>query len=510
MRDADTIVIGGGHSGLTAAARLAQAGQRVLLFECRPDVGGRAATLSFGDGFRVPGLLHDTQHLFDGAVRQLRLDRAGLHRDEAPAAWLNPQTTGPGLLLHHEAGQAHAEIAAHSARDADRYADYRQHFDRLRPEVAPLLRRVPPDPSAGVLELLRAGWGARGLLLRRDLLDILRTLPMCVADWLNEWFEGDLLKAGLALPAVAGEFTGPWSPGTNALLVVQNCTVAGAVRGGPAGLIKALLATCREYGVTIRTGTEVTAVVVEGGAARGVQLADGSRCNAERVVAAISPKDLLTRLVPAGAFRPQVVERARQIRTRGTTAKLHLGVRGEVRFAHRDAAVSRARIAPSIDAIERAFDPVKYRRFADRPVLDVWIPTVEEPGLAPAGHSVVSVLVHYASADLAGGWTAAQRQGLATVVRDTLGRYIPDLASRIVSEQLLTPADLAAEFRLPGGHLGHGELGLDQMLVRPTLDCARYATPLAGLTLASSGCFPGGGLTCASGLLAAERVLETA
>jgi phytoene dehydrogenase-like protein len=241
----------------------------------------------------------------------------------------------------------------------------------------------------------------------------------------------------------------------------------------------------------------------------GVTLADGESIGAKTVVAACSPKHALGTLVGGAHVSQKLAHRIDNFRTRGTTAKLHLAIRGPFTFRSRpEEAIEFARIAPTIDDMERAFDAVKYRVFSERPILDICVPTVSAPSLAPQGDSVASVLVHFAPYDLDGGWNERQAEVLKQAALRVLEPHVEHLPDRIVATELLTPLDLERRYGLTCGQIHHGEHGLDQLLVRPTLDCARYATPITGLYLASGGSFPGGGITCAPGALAAAAIRQ--
>jgi phytoene dehydrogenase-like protein len=506
----EVVVIGAGHNGLVAATLLARAGRRVVALERRDAVGGLAAGEEIHPGYRTAGLLHDTARLRPAVVEALDLERHGLVLGDAPPAVLVPTAAGRGLMLAHDPSAAAAEIATLSIADAERYRAYRGFLGRIGPFLRRLFDAAPPALDGGVrdaLALAARGWGLRRLG-RRDMTELLRIGPMPAADWLAEWFESDTLRAALAAPALAGSFTGPRSPGTTAALVRWETLAARPVAGGPQKLVDALEAAARSAGVEIRTGAAVTSIRVDGGAVQGVTLAGGETIDAPIVAASCDPRRTLLDLVGGRRLEPALEHRAEAYRARGTTARVCLALDRPLRFACRpDAEVEHARIGDRLDDLERAFDAVKYGRFSETPALDVWVPSVGDASRAPAGHAVVSMLVHFAPHDLRGGWDDERRAALGDAAVASLARYAPDVTSSIVHRVVRTPADLAEEHGLTNGHVHHGEHALDQMIVRPFPGCARYRTPIDGLVLCGSGSHPGGGITGGPGLLAAREVL---
>jgi len=506
----DAIVIGAGHNGLTAACLLAKRGRSVLVVERRDVVGGLCAGEEFHPGFRSPGVLHDTACVRAGVVDSLRLSEHGLDRIAPPPVFL-AEADGEGLLLSHDPAAAAAEIARHSERDADRYRDFHAFIARVRGVVAPLVNEVPPDPMNldGLGALARMAQKALALrrLGRGDMMELLRVPPMCVGDWLGEWFETDLLKAGLAAPSIIGTWMGPWSPGTSANLLVWAATADRAVQGGPAALVESLSRCARDLGVEVRTGAKVTRIAVDTRAATGVVLAGGEELSAGAVLSSCDPKTTFLDLIAAADVGDSLERQVAIYRQRGTTAKVHLALNKGLEFSSRPgAAFEFARVGETLDGLEHAFDAVKYRAFSERPILDVFVPSVSNPGYAPAGQASVSLLVHFAPYQLQGGWDDDQRERLGDAAVAELERYAPGVSSSIVAREVLSPKDIEDRYGIRGGHVHHGEHALDQLLARPTLDTARYRTPIANLFLCGSGSHPGGGVTCAPGALAASVV----
>jgi phytoene dehydrogenase-like protein len=330
------------------------------------------------------------------------------------------------------------------------------------------------------------------------MLELLRVPPMCVADWLNEWFESDLLKAALALPAVAGNFAGPWSPGTAANLLFQEAAAGPGVEGNAAALVAALRGACDAHGVEIRTRARVQRVVLDARRVRGVVLDSGEELQAGVVAASCDPKTLFLKLVPPGSCSARLLHRITHYRCTGTTAQVLFGLDRPPRAG--DATFEFARTGAHVDEIERAFDAIKYKRFAAQPVLDIHVTSDAKP--------VASVLVHFAPYDLEGGWTPDAKEKLADTVTQSLSAHLDGFASSVVARHVLAPPDIEREYGVHGGDIHHGEHAIDQRLMRPAPECVDYATPIAGLFLCGSGSHPGGGLTCAPAWLATRAILE--
>lgn len=512
MTDADVLVVGGGPNGLTTAALLARAGRRVMLIERRPFVGGLAASEEFHPGYRSAGLLHDSTGVRPGVISELELARHGLVvRSERPSV-LALGEVGSALVLHADPRRTAAELERRSGKDAPRYLELRAFLDRVRGVLSDFLDRPPLDLLGS--EPTRYGdLLSRGLRLRRlgrsTMMELLRLPPMAVADWLDEWFEDDLLKAALGLPAVAGTFLGPRSPGSNLNLLLWEAAAGPGVTGDGPGLVEALERAARQAGVEIRTGARVERIVVEGGAVRGLIAAGGERIDAPVVAASCDPKQTLLELVGPEAISGRLARRAGQMRTRGTTARVLLAMSAPPRFAAgADGPVERATIAGSLDGIEHAFDAIKYDAIAEQPILEVHVPSIAAPDLAPAGGAVVSVLVHYAPYAPRSGWDDASRARLADLAISRLELHAPGSAAAVVASEVTGPADIEARYGLSGGQVHHLEHALDQRLVRPTPECVHYRTPVKGLYLCGGGSHPGGGLTCAPGRLAARAILD--
>jgi phytoene dehydrogenase-like protein len=325
---------------------------------------------------------------------------------------------------------------------------------------------------------------------------------------MRDTFESERLSAAMALPVMEGGYWGPWSPGTAAVMLLREAVADRQIAGGPAALVDALVKAAAAYGVEVRTSSPVARIEVRHNRVTGLVLADGEKITCERLLATCDPKQIFLDLIGPEWLPLRLADDMRVLRTRGTTAKLHLALSGPLELAD-GTAVEALHTGETLDDLERAFDPVKYRELPERPALEVRVPSMRDSSLcADEQHHVASVMVHHAGYDLAGGWTEEARSLLVDRAIDELARYCPTVRERIVTRDLLTPADLAERYRLTGGHIHHGEHALDQLLfMRPSVDCAKYQTPIAGLFLGGSGSHPGGGLSCAPGALAARAML---
>lgn len=506
---ADVIVIGAGPNGLAAAAKLAGAGKKVVVLERADAPGGLSARREFHPGYVVPGLLHDEGLVPRTVADKLGLAKHGLSFRKPPAMYI-AEANGPGILLSADTGTAAEAIGQRSKHDAESYRGLRAFLGRITPLFASLLAEAPPSispRSAGDFwQIARHGLAAFRIN-RKDLIELARVAPMCVADFLNEKFETPLLVEAFAAPAVASTWSGPWSAGTMTNFLLHECAGGESLAGGPPALIAALLAASRAAGAELRTGAEVARIRLDKGKVAGVTLASGETIDAPIVLSSADPKRTLLKLLAPGTLPLKIEDEARRVRSRGSAAKIHLALSGPLEIGGGQHEAIRIG-GGHVDDLERAFDAIKYRRFSEHPHLEIRIPTVADPTLAPAGHHVVSILASFAPYALDGGWTPESREQLGDAVLAVLEKHAPGVRSKLVAKEVLTPVDLETTFALTGGQLHHGELALDQLLMmRPVPSAPRYQTTIPGLFLGGSGSHPGGGVRPTAGLLAAEAVL---
>jgi phytoene dehydrogenase-like protein len=509
----DCIVIGAGHNGLVCAATLARSGRSVLVLEAAAEVGGAARTREFAPGFRVSAGAHLLYLMPADLRRELKLESHGLE-------WAAQGMPTTALLADGALALGEGEGGL-TAADAHAYTAYTARMRRFAAALAPMLSRVPPRLGTTAwtdrLALLRMGWQVRKLG-RREMRELLRIGGMNVHDLLQENFDSAGLKGALALDAVLGANFGPRSPGTVLTLLYRLAaqSAAGAAglsqpKGGMGALCEALVRAASAAGAVIRLGSPVASIRVEGDRARGVVLESGESIEAHNVISSADPKTTFLRLLGARHLDTGFVRRVNHIRARGLAAKLHLALDRAPAFSGVPPARLRGRmlIAPSLEHIEHAYNHAKYGEFSAAPIMEITVPTANDPTLAPAGQHVLSAIVQYAPYALKEGWQSGRQRFMDTAL-DALERFAPGLRGCVVGAELLTPADMEQEFRISGGHWHHGDLAFDQFLmVRPVPGAAQYRTPLEGLFLCGAGCHPGGGVMGIAGRNAAQQVLAS-
>jgi len=525
----DIVIIGAGHNGLVTAFYLARAGFKPLVLERRGVVGGAAITDEFHPGFKCSTLAHSTGPLCADVLRDMQLDRLGLEMIRPEPSLFAPAPDGRALLLYADSAQSAQQIAGFSRGDAEKYVEFHRALGQFADVLSQVLWMTPPSldrPSADDIWKLFAAARRLRRLGKKQMLRLLRWAPMAVADLVAEWFETELLRAVVAARGVFGTAAGPRSPGSSALLLLRAAADADPVgatsfpRGGMGALTQAMAAAAGRAGAVVRTGADVAQVLIRNGEVKGVVLAGGEEIPAKTVISNADPRRTFLRLVDPVHLEPDFLVKMQHYRSLGTVAKVNLALAGLPSFtaleggpARGDGAPSalagRIHIGPEVDYLERAFDDSKYGDFSRQPYLDVTLPSISDPSLAPAGRHVMSIYVQYAPCRLKNGDWASRRDALGDAVVRTLTAYAPNLPDLVLHRQVITPQDLEDTYSLTGGHIFHGELALDQLFtMRPLLGWARYCTPVRGLYLCGSGTHPGLGLTGASGRNAAREVLK--
>ncbi|MEO5742171.1 MAG: NAD(P)/FAD-dependent oxidoreductase [Vicinamibacterales bacterium] len=514
----DVIFVGGGHNGLAAAAMLARRGLKTLVLEARATVGGAAISEELHPGFSISTLAHAAQPSA-ALMTELRLAEYGLELIDPDPYLFAPLPDGRSLVLGRDVEATANRIATFSSADARRYPEFCATLARIRAFTSEIMGNSPPDieqPSkADVWSMLLMGRRFRGLG-KKDAYRLLRWAPMSAADFVSEWFESEPLRAAIAAGGIFGTALGPRSAGSAAVLLMRTGAGDGRqrlVKGGLGSLTVALASAARSAGADIRTNAEVRRIHVKGGRATGVTLASGEELEAKAVVSNADPRRTLLALIDPVELEPGFLARIRNYRAAGTVAKVNLALSALPAFralpGDTRALQGFIHIGPELDYLERAFDASKYGKWSPHPYLEVVIPSLTDPTLAPAGAHVMSITAQYAPYRLRDTTWREASAAFADAVIDTLTQYAPDLKSSILHRQVITPADLEATYGLTGGHIFHGELALDQFFtMRPLLGWARYRTPIRGLYLCGAGTHPGYGVSGLSGLNAAREILK--
>lgn len=519
------ILIGGGHNALVAAFYLAKGGFKPLVLERREMVGGGAITEEFYPGFRASTLAHTLGPLradIAGDMQLAEFTREILFPDPRVFA---PTPDGKALFFYNDTAKTASDIANFSQKDAGKYPQFADALESISEVLTQLVSITPPSidkPSPeDFWNLFQTGRGVRRLG-KEGIFNLFRWSPMAVADFVAEFFETELLRAAIAARGIFGNALGPWSAGSTAVLLLRTAADAHPVgsaaypRGGLGTFTRALAESARAAGAEIRTDAEVEQIRSKDGAVTGVTLKGGEEIASEAVVSGVDPKRTFFRLADPSSLDPVFAGRMKNFRAHGNVAKVNLALGGLPSFSALEnnenalrALSGRIHIGPEIDYLERAFDESKYGDFSKAPYLDVTIPTILDPALAPDGKHVLSAYVQFVPYKLREGNWDSRRKELGMTVVKTLSIYARNLPGLVEGMQVITPVDLETCYGFTGGHIFHGELALDQLFtMRPVLDWARYKTPIRGLFLCGSGTHPGNGLTGASGANAAREIIR--
>jgi phytoene dehydrogenase-like protein len=520
----DVVIVGGGHNGLVTAAYLARAGRRVLVLERRELVGGCAVTEEIWPGYRVSTAAYLSSLLQDRIVRELELERFGYLVDPKDPAFFSVFPDGRHFFMWQDDRKTLDEIAKFSKRDAETYPVFEQYLEKLAIVVESLLLTSPPEfPPHGVVDFIDYIKLAARMrkLSRSEIVGLVKIFTQSAADFLDEWFESPEVKVTLATDGVIGANGGPRSPGT-AYILLHHCMggvggkrgLWGFVRGGMGAISESIAQSARSKGAEIRVNAPVQRITVSGGRVRGVVLETGEEIEAPIVASNLDPHLTFLKLLGEDDLDPDFRESIRRFRIEGTSLKINLALSGVPDFKALPGAGPQHRatmhICPSIEYIERAWDDAKYGRPSERPLLEMTMPTMYDPSLAPPGHHIMGIFIQYAPYTLNGLKWDDIREPYGDHVLDLIQEYAPNMRSIVVNRQVLSPLDLERRFGITGGNIFHGEMSLDQMFVmRPVAGWARYRMPVGGLYLCGSGAHPGGGVMGAPGYNAAREILKS-
>ena len=510
----DAIVIGGGHNGLVAAAYLGRAGKRVLVLEAGGIIGGGALSAELQHKYTLPAVSHLMDGLSESVVKELKLARHGFSYAATglPTVALDP--AGRHLVLTGNTKEDETLLSSRG-QDAAKWKAFSRQLENSAGWLSPLLNRPP---------LVSASASARGKLLARAMLAeasgerareaFLSLAAKSVSDWVHEELGSSLLGGLVAFDATLGSTDAPYDAGTAFRLIYRHALRARSgvaiPKGGMGALAETLAYLIVEQGGDVHPEARVKRVVVDGATACGVVLDNGDEISAPIILSGAAPQETLLGLVGARYLEAGLAHRLSLTRTSGATAKINLALDGMPGFRGLtpEQVGGRIVIAPSLEEVEESALSARAGALPLDPVMEIVMPTCHDADLAPAGHHIMSILVHQVPYAIDGGWEARREEFVQRAIR-TVCRYAPDATDYILAGEVLTPPDLETKYGVRGGDWHQGGLNpFDLLGLRPEPELAGYATPIGGLYLCGAGCHPGGGVTGLPGKFAAETVLE--
>ena len=518
----DVVVIGGGHNGLVNAAYLARAGKKVLVLERRHVLGGAAVTEEVFPGFQFSVCSYVVSLLRPEIIRELDLPRHGLEILPLDGTF-TPMPNGDYLWRVNDHYRTRREIARHSKLDAEAYDEYGKAMIEMAHFVKPIMSMTPPDPTT----LSPKGWKNLAFLGRRfqqlpddDKYNQVQLMTMSAVDFLDQWFETDVLKATMSASGIIGTFLGVRSPGTAYVLLHHYMgEIDGAfrswgfARGGTGAISNAIADAAREAGVEIRTEAAIEKILLKNGRATGVILKNGDEIFADIVSSSVDPRLTFMKMIGEEHLPDDFCADLKRYKYRGSSGKVNLALDGLPNFKampgegpHLRGAIS---VSPSVEYMERAYDEAKYGRYSRRPYIDMVIPSLTDPSVAPPGKHVMSCFVQYAPYNLKEGTWDEKRDEFGDTVINTIAEHAPNIKELILDRQILTPLDLERDFGLSEGNIFQGELTLEQLFfLRPAPGWAQYRTPIKSLYMCGSATHPGGGIMGAPGRNAALQMIK--
>jgi len=519
----DAVVLGAGHNGLITACYLARAGLTVLVAERNPYIGGAAVSRQLYQDFTYSNCSYVCSLLRPEIMRTLELPRHGLQIIPYEGG-CTMMRDGGHLALYDNHDALRREISRHSPRDAEAYDRFARDMLRQCRFIKPLLMRTPPDPTSfnprDIMELLYLGARFHRMGEAR-MYDTLRFWTMSCADFLDEYFESDIVKAHLAGSSIIGTALGPRSPGTAYVLLhhymgdIDDAVGAwGFARGGMGAVTNALAASLQASGGEIRTAAGAEHVLTEGGRVTGVALADGTEVKTKMVISGLDVKRTFLGLVDKGDLPDEFLRQVQNFKIRGSSGKLNIALDAVPTFPAIPEGAPCIRgdlhITDSIAMMERAYDDWKAGTWSQAPYVDMLIPSQIDPTMAPDGKHYMSVFVQYCPYKLANGdWDDVKRRAFGDTVIEAIARHSPDFRKLILHAEIRTPWDIENEVGLTEGNIFQGELTMDQLLFnRPVPGYSQYRSPVPGLYMCGSSTHPGGGVMGAPGANAAREILR--
>lgn len=519
----DAIVIGAGHNGLTNAAYLAKAGLRVLVVEKNEYIGGAAVSRELEPGWTYSNCSYVCSMMRQAIHRDLDLSRHGL----ILVPYLGTINFGDGderLFSYHDEEAAHLELKRHSPHDADAMHRFQADLTRYSQFIRKTLMRTPPEPTSlrprDIREFIYLGkqlWA----LGESEIYEYIRFFTMSAAEFLDDYFENDLIKAAMASPGIIGTALGVYSPGSAYILlhhvmgdVDGSIGAWGLARGGMGAISNAIASACQSFGGEIRTGAGVRQLLVKNQKAAGVVLENGDELLSDVVVSNLDAKRTFTQIVDRQDLPDGIYQRAKNFKIRGSSGKVNIALSGMPKFTHvpDNPYLNRGGqgFTGSMETMERAYDCWKRGRWSDDPFVESVIPSAWDPTVAPPGQHWMSNFIQYCPPELADGpWTPEKRDAFGESVISKIERYSPGFRDLIVHMEVRTPHEIENEVGLTEGNIFQGELTIDQLFFnRPFPGYGQYRMPVKKLYMSGSSTHPGGGVSAVCGANAAREILH--
>ncbi|MFK8047885.1 MAG: phytoene desaturase family protein [Halioglobus sp.] len=523
MKHYDAIIIGAGHNGLTNATYLAKAGLDVLVVEKNDYIGGAAVSREMHDGWIYSSCSYVCSMMRQSIHRDLNLTRHGLLLVPYLGTVSFADTAGDTLVNYHSEGADYNALRARSAHDADAMFRFQADLNRYAQLIRKTLLRTPPDPTSmrprdirELLFLAKEFWS----LGEKELYEYVRFFTMSAAEFLEDYFEDDLIKAAMASPGIIGTALGVYSPGSAYILlhhvmgdVDGSIGAWGLARGGMGAISNAIVGALGEAGGEIRTNAGVDQIIVKHGRAMGVALESGEEVFASTIVSNLDAKRTFTKVMDKKDLPEGIYERAENFKIRGSSGKVNIALSALPKFTgvENNRYINRGGqgFCGSLETMERAYDCWKRGRWSDDPFIESVIPSAWDPTVAPPGKHWMSNFIQYCPAELADGpWTPEKRDQFGQTVIDKIERYAPGFKKLIVHMEVRTPHEIEAEVGLTEGNIFQGELTIDQLLFnRPFPGYAQYRMPVKNMYMCGSSTHPGGGVSAACGANAAREIL---
>ena len=523
MSSYDAIVIGAGHNGLTNAAYLAKAGLKVVVLEKNDYIGGAAVSRELHEGWTYSNCSYVCSMMRQAIHRDLNLSKHGL----LLVPYLGTVNFGDGderLIAYTDAEAMHLELKRHSPHDADAMHRFETDMTRYSQLIRKTLLRTPPEPtSMRPRDLMEFMYLAKQFwkLGEKEVYEYVRFFTMSAAEFLEDYFENDLVKAAMASPGIIGTALGVQSPGSSYILlhhvmgdVDGSIGAWGLARGGMGAISHALAGAVREHDGEIRTESGVQQVRVKNGKANGVILENGDEIDARIVVSNLDAKRTFTKVIAREDLPEGIYEKAKNFKIRGSSGKVNIALSGMPKFTgvpdNRYVNCGGQGFTGSLETMERAYDCWKRGRWSDDPFVESVIPSAWDPTVAPPGKHWMSNFIQYCPPELADGpWTPEKRDAFGESVIAKIERYSPGFRDLIVHMEVRTPHEIENEVGLTEGNIFQGELTIDQLFFnRPFPGYGQYRMPVRNMYMCGSSTHPGGGVSSACGANAAREILR--